>query len=52
MEVLAQIASIYVHLARADSRGVFAKAIAADKRSYRQEQFMETREVGLPQAVS
>ena len=44
-EMLAQIASIYVHLGRADRQGVFARAIAEDERSFRQEMFAEASKV-------
>ncbi|KAG0567242.1 hypothetical protein M758_7G160400 [Ceratodon purpureus] len=38
-ELLAQIVTIYVHLDRGDSQGVFARAISSDGRSYRDELF-------------
>jgi ubiquitin conjugation factor E4 B len=45
-EMLAQIASIYIHLGRADGQGIFARAIAEDERSFRQEMFAEASKVG------
>lgn len=50
-ELLAAICSIYIHLARADARGVFAAAIAADGRCYRPDMFPEAAQVrqGAPQ---
>jgi hypothetical protein len=36
---------VYIHIAGADSRGVFARAIAKDKRSYRPEMFSEAAAV-------
>ena len=46
-EMLAQIASIYVHLGRADQQAIFARAIANDERSFRQEMFAQASKVGL-----
>lgn len=46
-ELLASICSIYVHLNRADARGVFAAAIAADGRCYRPDMFPEAAQVCL-----
>lgn len=46
-EMLAQIASIYIHLGRADGQGIFAAAIADDERSFRQEMFAEASKVRL-----
>lgn len=45
-EMLAEIASIYVHLGRADQQAIFARAIANDERSFRQEMFAEASKVG------
>ena len=44
-EMLAEIASIYVHLGRADQQAIFARAIANDERSFRQEMFAEASKV-------
>lgn len=44
-EVLAQIAAIYVHLARADAAGVLAREIANDERCYREAMFPEAAQV-------
>jgi len=44
-EMLAQIASIYIHLGRADGQTIFARAIADDERSFRQEMFAEASKV-------
>ncbi len=44
-DMLAQIASIYIHLGRADGQGGFARAIAEDERSFRQEMFAEASKV-------
>lgn len=50
-ELLTTICSIYLHLARSDTKGVFTAAIAADARSYRQDMFAEAalvlRQFGL-----
>ncbi len=46
-ELLPQLASIYLHLERADSKGAFAGAIAVSDR-YRQDMFPETCQVWLP----
>ena len=43
--MLAQIASIYIHLGRADGQAIFARAIAHDERSFRQEMFAESSKV-------
>lgn len=43
-ELLPQLASIYLHLDRADAEGAFAKAIATSDR-YRQDMFPETCQV-------
>lgn len=43
--MLAQIAAIYVHLARADDNGVFAREIANDERSYSSSMFAEAAQV-------
>ena len=44
-DMLAQIASIYIHLGRADGQAIFARAIAHDERSFRQEMFAEASKV-------
>ncbi|KAK9804240.1 hypothetical protein WJX72_002942 [[Myrmecia] bisecta] len=44
-DFLTYIAQVYLHLNRADSDGVFARAIAADQRSYREEMFPATANV-------
>ena len=44
-ELLPQLASIYLHLDRADSEGAFARAIAVSDR-YREDMFPETCQVG------
>ena len=44
-DLLTQIASIYVNLARRDSQGVLAQAITADKRSYYEDMFAEATQV-------
>ena len=44
-DLLTQIASIYVNLARRDSQDVFAQAITADKRSYYEDMFAEATQV-------
>lgn len=50
-ELLALICQTYLNIAAADKQGVFAKAIAADERSYRPEMFAEAalvlRQFGL-----
>ena len=43
-QLLPQLASIYLHLERADSKGAFAAAIAVSDR-YRQDMFPETCQV-------
>ena len=43
-ELLPQLASIYLHLERADSKGVFAAAVAVSGR-YRQDMFPDTCQV-------
>lgn len=43
-ELLPQLASIYLHLDRADAEGAFAKATAGSDR-YRQDMFPETCQV-------
>ncbi len=43
-QLLPQLASIYLHLERADSKGAFAAAIALSDR-YRQDMFPETCQV-------
>ncbi len=52
-ELLAQICSIYLNFANADRDGVFARAVAADGRSYREAMFSEAslvlRQFGLMQ---
>lgn len=49
--LLVQICTIYLHMSAADRGGVFAAAVAADKRSYRPEMFAEAsmilRQLGL-----
>ena len=49
-ELLPQLANIYLHLERADSKGAFASAIAASDR-YRQDMFPETCQVSFQAAV-
>ena len=44
-ELLAQICSIYLNMDRGDRKGVFAAAVAADKRSYRSQMFPEAANV-------
>jgi len=44
-ELLAQLAHIYLHLARADSAGLFVGAIAADERSYHEGLFSDAADV-------
>lgn len=44
-EMLAQIASIYIHLGRADGQAIFPRAIAHDERSFRQDMFAEASKV-------
>ena len=46
-ELLPQLAYIYLHLERADSKGAFSAAIAASDR-YRQDMFPETCQVTTP----
>ncbi len=50
--VLAQIAAIYVHLARGDASGRLAAAVAADSRSYRDEMFLEAAQARAPRLLS
>lgn len=49
--LLVQICTVYLNMSAADRAGVFAAAIAADKRSYRPEMFAEAsmilRQLGL-----
>jgi ubiquitin conjugation factor E4 B len=49
--LLVQICTVYLHMSAADRGGVFAAAVAADKRSYRPEMFAEAsmilRQLGL-----
>jgi ubiquitin conjugation factor E4 B len=44
-ELLAQICSVYLNMDRGDTKGVFAAAVAADKRSYRSQMFPEAANV-------
>ena len=45
-ELLHSIMRVYLQLARADRKGVFARAIAEDARSYTPEMFPEAARVG------